>query len=385
MAIPQKTRDVLLGRGVGRHSGSKHREQFATLVLAAGIGPILVTWWLTSNHLLILGLSIAALLISRLNAFPATQSHTVIVVGQSSVAKLLTAMLSEKSAGPWTSRLRSKTPTFHRVATVGEVAEAIDTTEGRFVVVAEPRDVGRVSAIADGARTPVRVLDGIRLLERSLGRVPLELVSEDGWHGGRANDRRESIYQAVKRAMDLALGVIIGLIIFPLIPFIALAIRLDSRGPVFYRQQRIGLNDRAFCIYKFRTMRADAEREGAVWASVNDSRVTRAGRIMRRARLDELPQIWNVLRGDMSFVGPRPERPEFTQVLEREIPGYRYRNLVRPGLTGWAQVRFRYTSSLHDSRVKLEYDLYYLKNASLWLDIHILIRTVGVVLGMKGC
>ncbi|MCC6790183.1 MAG: exopolysaccharide biosynthesis polyprenyl glycosylphosphotransferase, partial [Thermomicrobiales bacterium] len=343
-----------------------------------------VLWW-TADVLLAIGLTVCVLLLARLDQVAMTRPDTGIVVGQNSVAKLLTAMLAERPSAPWRSRTRATGPTFHRVGCVGDVADAIDTTGCRYVVVGDPRDANRVAAIAEAAGERVRVVDGIRLLERTLGRVPLEIASADGLLRTRRHDRGEAMYQVAKRGVDLMLAVSIGITILPLIPLLALAIRLDSKGPVFYRQQRVGRNARTFAIHKFRTMREDAERDGAVWATTDDPRVTRMGRVMRRTRLDELPQIWNVLRGDMSFVGPRPERPEFTTLLEQEIPVYRCRNQVRPGLTGWAQVRFRYTNSLHDSRVKLEYDLYYLRNASLWLDFQILVRTVGVVCGMKGC
>ena len=191
-------------------------------------------------------------------------------------------------------------------------------------------------------------------------------------------------YAMAKRTMELAFGLGMAVVILPLLPVIALAIKLDSAGPVFYSQQRVGLGGRAFRIYKFRTMRTDAEKDGAVWAAERDPRITRAGRFMRLTRIDELPQIWNVLRGEMSFVGPRPERPEFTVQLAEALTGYDKRHAVKPGLTGWAQVCYRYTSSIKDTRSKVEYDLYYVKHADLLFDLAILWRTIGVVLGMRG-
>ena len=160
---------------------------------------------------------------------------------------------------------------------------------------------------------------------------------------------------------------------------------LDSPGPVLYRQVRMGRHGRPFVIYKFRSMRPDAERHGGpVWAQADDARVTRVGRFLRRARLDELPQLWNVLRGEMTLVGPRPERPEFAPMLEKAHPGYGLRLLVKPGLTGWAQVCHRYTGTVAETRMKLEYDLYYICHAGHGFDLRVLLRTVGVVLGMKG-
>jgi exopolysaccharide biosynthesis polyprenyl glycosylphosphotransferase len=165
----------------------------------------------------------------------------------------------------------------------------------------------------------------------------------------------------------------------------ALAIKLDSRGPVLYRQERVGLNNQPFQVVKFRSMRTDAEKDGkAVWATRNDSRVTRVGRFIRLTRIDELPQLFSVLKGDMSLVGPRPERPPFVEQLTRQIPFYAVRHSVKPGVTGWAQVRYQYGSTVEDSQEKLQYDLYYVKNHSLWMDLRILVQTVHVVLTGKG-
>jgi lipopolysaccharide/colanic/teichoic acid biosynthesis glycosyltransferase len=163
------------------------------------------------------------------------------------------------------------------------------------------------------------------------------------------------------------------------------AVKLSSPGPIFFRQRRVGLGGKPFKINKFRSMRQDAEATtGAVWARHGDPRVTRVGSVLRKSRLDEIPQLWNVLAGDMSFVGPRPERPEFDDELEREIPFYRARRAVRPGLTGWAQVCHKYTNTTLETLHKVEYDLYYIKNASLYLDLLIMLRTIGVVLKFRG-
>ncbi|HEC35128.1 MAG TPA: sugar transferase [Anaerolineae bacterium] len=192
-------------------------------------------------------------------------------------------------------------------------------------------------------------------------------------------------YQAAKRFVDICISVL-GLLLFcPLLPFVALAIYVDNPGPVFLLQDRVGRRGRVFQVIKFRSMVPDAEEDGVPrWAQKNDRRVTRVGRFLRRTRIDELPQLLNVLRGDMSFVGPRPERPEFVSQLEQEIPFYRVRLVVRPGLTGWAQVRYRYGRSVQDALVKLQYDLYYIKHQSFYLDLQIALRTIGVVLRMEG-
>jgi exopolysaccharide biosynthesis polyprenyl glycosylphosphotransferase len=171
----------------------------------------------------------------------------------------------------------------------------------------------------------------------------------------------------------------------PIMVAVAIAIKITSRGPVLYRQQRVGQHGRVFTVHKFRSMRQDAEKDtGAVWARLNDDRVTPVGRLIRRSRLDELPQLWNVLRGDMSLVGPRPERPEFVRSLTEQIPFYGQRHTVRPGLTGWAQVCYTYGASVEDAMEKLQYDLFYIKNRSVAFDVFIAAKTVKTVLMQRG-
>jgi exopolysaccharide biosynthesis polyprenyl glycosylphosphotransferase len=185
--------------------------------------------------------------------------------------------------------------------------------------------------------------------------------------------------------LDLSFG-ILGLVLsLPLMAAVALAVRLDSQGPILYRQLRVGRMGKCFHVLKFRSMITDAEKHtGARWAHENDPRVTRIGRLLRKYRLDELPQFWNVIRGDMSFVGPRPERPEFVRELRKEIPYYDERHSVRPGLTGWAQVQYSYGASIEDAFNKLEYDLFYLKNMSFIFDLAIVFQTIRIVIGGRG-
>jgi exopolysaccharide biosynthesis polyprenyl glycosylphosphotransferase len=171
----------------------------------------------------------------------------------------------------------------------------------------------------------------------------------------------------------------------PLLPFIALAVKLSSPGPALYRQERVGRQGKVFYCYKFRTMRQDAEADtGATWATDDDPRITSVGKFLRSSRLDEIPQLWCVLKGDMHFVGPRPERPEFVAWLSREIPYYGVRHIVRPGITGWAQVQYKYGNTLEDAREKLQYDLFYIKNASFGLDLLIMFQTIKIVLLGRG-
>jgi sugar transferase (PEP-CTERM system associated) len=219
--------------------------------------------------------------------------------------------------------------------------------------------------------------------ERLAGVLPLEhlspsfLIFSDGF---RINASR----QIVHRLLSLCAATVGLLICFPFLPLLAALVKLESPGPILFRQIRVGKDGKLFTAIKFRTMRQDAEANGAVWASAHDPRVTRVGRLMRKTRLDEIPQLWNVMRGDMELVGPRPERPEFVRWLAEQIPYYQLRHLIRPGLTGWAQVRYRYGASVEDTRRKLEYDLYYLKHHSVGLDLLIMFETIKTIILRRG-
>ncbi len=241
-------------------------------------------------------------------------------------------------------------------------------------------------AIVDCHERGVSIIPMPLLYEQIAGRIAVDHIGSQ-WYAALPFQypAARTALAAIKRTIDIAAALLLLVILAMLLPALALCIRLDSIGPIFYRQERVGRRGAIFTLIKLRTMAADAERNGeARWAERNDSRVTRFGRLLRQTRLDELPQALNVLRGDMSLVGPRPERPQFVAQLERQIPYYRSRLAVRPGLTGWAQVNFGYGNSVEDSVVKLQYDLYYLKHQSPWFDLAILLRTVGVVLRMKG-
>jgi sugar transferase (PEP-CTERM system associated) len=229
----------------------------------------------------------------------------------------------------------------------------------------------------------VRVEDAATMYERITGKIlideikPSWLIFSDGFRVSR-------VTRALKRAFDIAVAAVGLMLAAPLMALTALAVRLDSRGPILYCQERVGKDGRPFTLSKFRSMRDDAEQGTPVWARDHDERVTRVGRVIRLTRLDELPQLWNVLRGDMSLVGPRPERPFFVHQLAARIPFYSSRHVVRPGVTGWAQVKYRYGSSVEDAAEKLRYDLYYIKHQSLLFDMTILLDTVRVVLFRMG-
>ena len=232
--------------------------------------------------------------------------------------------------------------------------------------------------------TGVHVNDFSTFIERETGRVDLDtvnpswLIFSDGFSSGRA------VSSFAKRVFDLLASGLLLLLSAPVIALFALLVKLDSKGPAFFRQTRVGLFGQTFDVIKLRSMRTDAEAGGAQWAQKDDPRVTRLGKFIRLTRIDELPQTWSVLKGEMSFVGPRPERPEFVSALEEQLPYYAERHMVKPGITGWAQINYPYGASIEDSRHKLEYDLYYAKNYTPFLDLLILLQTLRVVLWHEG-
>lgn len=233
--------------------------------------------------------------------------------------------------------------------------------------------------------TGVHVNELTSFLERETGRVDLDtvnpswLIFSDGFSSGRR------LSSFAKRIFDIVVSLALLVIAAPLILITAIIVKLESKGPAFFRQTRVGLYGESFELIKLRSMRADAEKNGeAVWAQKNDPRITRVGAIIRKTRIDELPQVWSVLKGDMSFVGPRPERPEFVTDLETRLSYYAERHMVKPGITGWAQINYPYGASLEDARHKLEYDLYYAKNYTPFLDVLILLQTLRVVLWPEG-
>ncbi|HTS79476.1 MAG TPA: sugar transferase [Myxococcaceae bacterium] len=229
----------------------------------------------------------------------------------------------------------------------------------------------------------VRVFAAAQYCERVLRRIPVHVL--DGVQFATADELTQGLVRrASKRVFDVVVAGALLLLSAPLMLVLVVLIRLDSKGPAFYRQERVGRNGRAYELWKFRSMRLDAERNGAVWARARDERVTRVGRFIRRTRMDEIPQVLNVLRGDMSFVGPRPERPVFIELISRDVPYYALREGVKPGITGWAQIRYPYGASVEDGRNKLEFDLYYVKNGTLFLDLAIIFHTVRHVLLGRG-
>ncbi len=220
--------------------------------------------------------------------------------------------------------------------------------------------------------------------ERLTGRVPLGAIDQI-WFLENLSEGNKRAYETLKRLGDFVFGLIFGICSLVVYPFVLLAIQISSPGPVFYTQVRIGQLGKPFRMIKFRTMVPNAEaKTGAVWTQEGDSRITRLGRFLRRTRIDELPQLWNIVKGDMSLVGPRAERPEFHETLNREVPFYKERYLIKPGLSGWAQINFHYGSSVADAAEKLKYDLYYIKNRSFFLDLGIILKTIRTALSQAG-
>jgi sugar transferase (PEP-CTERM system associated) len=273
------------------------------------------------------------------------------------------------------------------VGSVDDIATLVETLDIDRVVVSLTDARGKLpmDRLLDMRMAGVRFAQLPSVYEEYTGKIAVENL-RPSWLIFSEGFAKVTPFGGVTRIIDVMGSSVMLLLALPVMALAALAVKLTSPGPVLYEQQRVGMNGRVFTIYKFRSMRADAEAgTGAVWATPgHDPRVTTVGRILRRTRIDELPQLWNVLRGEMSLVGPRPERPEFVWTLSEQIPFYGQRHAVRPGLTGWAQVRYAYGASVEDSMEKLQYDLYYIKNRSLALNLYIIFETLKTVLVRSG-
>ena len=268
------------------------------------------------------------------------------------------------------------------VGATDHVAEAAGDVGAAAVILAIPKDRSpMLTRSVLRARLQGTVIEEMAdVYERLTRRVPVAHIQDEWLLSAEGFDILYKGYiREVKRFLDLSIAGFLLLLAAPVIVLAALLIHFDSAGPVFYTQERVGKNGKAFKVYKFRSMKVDAESRGAQWAAGDDPRVTRVGKWLRLYRIDELPQLLNVVRGDMSLVGPRPERPEFVRILEKRIPYYSLRHYVTPGITGWAQVTFRYGATAEDAMTKLEADVYYIKNMTLLLDLKILLKTIGVV------
>jgi sugar transferase (PEP-CTERM system associated) len=283
----------------------------------------------------------------------------------------------------WSGNLEGE---FTREAVASHLMEQVVQTSVHRVIVAmqDRREAMPMTELLQLRLQGVHIEEATSWLEKITGRIEVDQLYPS-WIIFAKGFRFSGAFRFVRRVLNFGVALIGLLLTLPLLPFIVLAIKLDSPGPVLYKQKRVGREGAHFYCFKFRTMRADAEADtGATWALDDDPRITRVGRFLRRSRLDEIPQLWCVLKGDMQFVGPRPERPEFVEWLSTEIPFYGVRNVVRPGITGWAQIRYKYGNTLEDAKEKLQYDLFYIKNASIGLDLLIMFHTIKIVLLGRG-
>ena len=284
------------------------------------------------------------------------------------------ALVGKSLINPKVIGLTSELASLVKSESIDRIVVAIGDRRGQFPT----QELLRLSLSGD-----VSIEESASFYERLTGRVLLDMI-RPSWLIFSSRGRRAKINELTRVVAHRAIALIGAILSLPIVILTAILIKIDSRGPVLYKQERVGKNGRTFTLMKFRSMRVDAEKNGPVWASSEDDRMTRVGRIIRKIRVDEIPQFWNILRGDMNFVGPRPERPHFVSQLAQEIDYYEQRHLIAPGLTGWAQIKYPYGASIEDARKKLEYDLYYIKNQNLTLDATIMFETIKTILFGRG-
>ena len=234
--------------------------------------------------------------------------------------------------------------------------------------------------LAECTLSRIPIYHSQQFIEQFTGRVKLDRLSENTY----GSLYPSPVYELFKRIMEFLMSIILIPLWLPIILITGIIIKIDSPGPIFFKQTRVGLGNRDFTVYKLRSMRTDSEKNGAQFASKNDSRITRVGKFIRKTRIDELPQFINIIKGEMSLIGPRPEQRSFVEEFEKDIPFYTYRHIIKPGVTGWAQVTQGYAASEDETRIKLEHDFYYIKNFSFWLDVLILLKTIRIILTKKG-
>ncbi len=320
------------------------------------------------EHVLIVGTSATARIVAREVLDQHDYAYTIVGFTDEDPSRIGTSIVNPKVIGTHADIMRLVRD--HRVNRI-------------IVGLADRRGRLPIEELLEAKLQGVRIEEPQTTYERLTGKIMLDelkpswLIFSDGFRARR-------VTRALKRAIDVALALVGLAFAAPLMVLTALAVRVDSVGPILYAQERVGEHGRRFTLYKFRSMRIDAERGTPIWARDQDDRVTRVGRFIRLTRLDEMPQLWNVLRGDMSFVGPRPERPFFVEQLTEAIPFYHQRHAVKPGATGWAQVKYHYGASIEDAREKLRYDLYYIKHMSIIFDLTIVFDTIKVILSRKG-
>ncbi len=266
-----------------------------------------------------------------------------------------------------------------------DLFQKIRSIDAEEIIVAmdERRGNMPIKQLIDCRMQGIEVTEGETFISFTLGKIMVDKINPS-WLIFKEGFQKSRMTMLGKRIIGSAVSLSGLLMTLPVTIPVAILIKLESEGPIFYKQERVGKDGRIFQVIKFRSMTADAEKHGAQWAQQNDPRVTKVGQVIRKLRIDEIPQMWNVLKGEMSFVGPRPERPQFVKELSEQIPYYDQRHTVHPGLTGWAQINYPYGSSVEDAKKKLEYDLYYIKHMSIWLDLFIILKTVKTILFREG-
>jgi len=284
------------------------------------------------------------------------------------------ALVGKSLINPKVIGLTSELAALVRSEQIDRLVVAIADRRGQFPT----QELLKLSLSGD-----VTIEESASFYERLTGRVLLDMI-RPSWLIFSGRGRRARVNEIIRTIAHRVVALMGAMLSLPIAIVTAILIKLESRGPVLYKQERVGKNGRTFTVMKFRSMRIDAEKDGPVWAKTDDDRTTRVGRIIRKIRVDEIPQFWNILRGDMNFVGPRPERPHFVSTLAQEIPYYEQRHLIAPGLTGWAQINYPYGASIEDARQKLQYDLFYIKNQNLALDATIMFETIKTILFGKG-
>ena len=380
--------------GSARNNWRFYNNLFKTLlgagVIAAALFYLVPFFGITPKTNLVLNLTIFAILFSlwrNLYNFWAKSSHLfnrVLIVGKTKESE---EIVQQVARNPQLGYKIQKFVHLDDVKIVFDLIEVIVKNKINTIVVAVHlhKNPDLIKNLYNCLPLKISLLDIPTFYERITGKIPVSGI-EEIWFLENLMNKQRDLYEAFKKVADLLIALTAFLVSLPLYPLIALLIKINSPGPIFYTQKRVGQDGKIFTIYKFRSMVVDAEKNGAVWARKNDCRVTGVGRLLRSTRLDEIPQLLNVLRGDMAFVGPRPERPEFAfnnNVLAK-LPFYQIRHLIKPGLTGWAQIKFHYASSEKDTLEKLQYDLYYLKNRSFFLDMAIILRTIKILLIKEG-
>jgi sugar transferase (PEP-CTERM system associated) len=350
--------------------------------------------FLLSLALMLITMTCWRLLVSRLLGLPSLRERVLIVGTGENAIELAREALDRREHGYDVVGFVGDDPKLvgqslinpRVIGLVSDIEELVQRHKPGRLVVAMGDRRGRLpleSLLNIKLRDSIAIEESSSFYERLTGKIRIQML-RPSWLIFSTNSQGMRIYKQVRRIADVLLSIVGLSLSFPVMALTALAIKLDSRGPILYIQERVGLQNRIFRIIKFRSMITDAEQNGPVWAEEADPRITRVGRVIRKLRIDELPQFINVIRGDMSFIGPRPERLVFVDQLDKELPYYSQRHLVKPGLTGWAQIRYPYGATVEDAAEKLQYDLYYIKNQSPILDAIVIFETIRIVLFGRG-